>query len=116
METRPAEMRRHRRTEFQRRSKKRFLQRLAVGRIISWPACGIVKEQRLILFPGIFVFRRQDFSVSRGLPVGVFFLFQHDSKRIAFARIGVEIQVVAEDLRHAHCQFRGFARVFHGVE
>jgi hypothetical protein len=73
METRPAEVRRHRRPEFQRRSKKRFLQRFAIGRIISWPACGIKKEQRLIFLPGIFVFRRQDYSVSRGLSIGVFF-------------------------------------------
>lgn len=111
-----AEVRSNRRGEFQRGTKKLFLQRLAVRRVIAWLSSRIVKQQGLIMFPTIIVFGRQNFPVSRGLPIGVFLFFHHHAKRIASARVGVKIQVISEYLGEPHGQFRRFPALLHGVE
>ena len=46
----------------------------------------------------------------------ILFLFQHHAEGVAAPRVGVKIQVVAEDLRQPHRDFRGLARILHGVE
>ena len=66
----------------------------------------VVKQQRLIFFAAVVVFGGENFSVAGGLAVGIFLLFEHDAERVALARIGVEIQVVAENLRQLQRQFR----------
>ena len=65
-----------------------------------------MEKQRLIFPSRIFIFRRKNLSVARGLPVHVFLLLQHDAKRVALARVSVEIEVVAENLRQTQRQFR----------
>ena len=106
----------HRRAEFQRRSQKHLLQRLSVGGIVSRPSGRIVEEQCLVFLPRILIFRRENPSITSRLPIGIFFLFENDAKRIAFARVGIKIEIVAENLRQAHGQFRGFPSVFHRIE
>ena len=113
METRLAEVRSHRRREFQRRSQKFFLQRFTVGRVVRRLPAGIVKQQRLVPLAAIVVLRGQDFSVRRRFAVGVFFLFQYHAKGVALARIGVKIQIVAEYLRQPHGQLRRFPALLH---
>ena len=109
-------MRRHRRTEFQGRAEKRLLQRLSVGRVVSRPPGRVVEEQCLVFPPRVLVFRGENPSIPGRLAIGIFFLFKNNPKRVALARVGKEIEIVAEYLREAHGQFRGFSRVFHGVK
>ena len=116
MKPRPAEMRRHRRAKFQRRAQKCFLQGLSVRRIVSRPTRGIVKKQRLILLPAVFIFRGENLSIARRLPVQIFLLLQHHAERVALPRVGVEVQVVAKNLRQPQRQFRRFPGVLHGIE
>src|SRR5713226_1558967 len=94
----PAEMRSHRRAKFQRRPQKRLLQGFSVRRIVSRAPGRIVEEQRLVFLPGIIVFRRKYLSVPGGLSVRIPLLLHYDSKRVALARVGVKIQVIAENL------------------
>jgi len=75
-----------------------------------------VEEQCLVFLPGVFVFRGENPSIPGRLAIGIFSLFKDDAKRVALARVGKEIEIVAEYLREAHGQFRGFPRVFHGVK
>src|SRR5258708_31281948 len=75
-----------------------------------------MKEQCLILLPGIFVFRGENSSVPGILAIGIFFLFENHAKGIALTRIGIKIEIVTEYLRQPHGQLRGFSRVFHGIK
>src|SRR5712664_1139440 len=98
MEPRRAKMGGNRCSEFQRRTQKHFLQRSSVRVVVPRLPRRVVIQNRLIFFSGVVVFRGKYFSVTGGLPVYIFFLFQQDAKGVAFARVGVEIQIVAEDL------------------
>src|ERR1700732_3457446 len=98
MKTRAAEMRSHRRAKFQRRAQKHFLQRFSLRGVIPRPSKLIVKKQRLIFFSAVVVFRGKDFSVARELPSRLFLFLRQHAERIAFARIGVKIEVVAKNL------------------
>jgi hypothetical protein len=50
------------------------------------------------------------------LPVGVALFLQQDAEGVAATRVGVKVQIIAEDLRHAHGQFGGFTSLFDRVE
>ena len=104
------------RGKFQGRTQKRFLQGLAVGRIVCGISGGIVKQQRLIGMPVIVVFRGKDAPVSRRYAVEIFCFFHDHAERVALPGIGVEIQVVPENLCEAVGQLRRLTGVGDGVE
>src|SRR5215470_16143868 len=86
MESRVAEMRSNRRTEFERRTQEGLLQRLSVRGVVAGLPRRIMKQQRLIFSATVVIFRGEDFSIRRGLTGRIFFLFEHDAERIAFSR------------------------------
>src|SRR5258706_13677068 len=106
MEPRRAEMGGNRGAEFQRRTQKHFLQRSSVRVVVARLARRVVIQNRLIFFSGVIVFRGKYFSVTGGLPVYIFFLFQQDAEGVALARFGIKIQIVTKDFRIAHSLFR----------
>src|SRR5229473_6735655 len=116
MKARAAEMRSDRRGKFQRRAQKYFLQRFSLRGVVAGPPELVMKKQRLIFFAAVVVFRREDFSVSGELPFRVFLFLQHHAEGIALPRIGVEIEIVAKNLREVHRELRGLAGLLHGVE
>jgi hypothetical protein len=50
------------------------------------------------------------------LTVRVAFFLEEHAEGVAAARVDVKIQIVAEDLRHAHGQLGGFAGLGDGIE
>ncbi len=104
------------RAKFEGRTKEGFLKRFAVGGVIGGAPIRIVEEQGLIL-PGVVdVFGGKNPAIACAFSALVFFLFEDDPKNVAAPGIGVEIEVVTEDLCKAKSDFRGFARGFDGIE
>ena len=116
MEAGFAEMRGDGRREFQRRSKEGFLQRFAVRGVIRRVALIVVEQERLIFFAVVVVFGGQNAAVAGSFAVRVFLFLENDAESVALAGVGVEIEIVTEDLRQAHGHFGGFADIFDGVE
>ena len=76
----------------------------------------IMEKQRLVFLAAVIVLGRENLSVPGRLPVLVNLFLEQHPEGVALARIGVEIQVVPENLRQAHRDFRGFAGLLDGVE
>ena len=76
----------------------------------------VMEKQRLVFLAAVIVLGGENLSVARHLAIGVLLFFEQDPECIALARIRVEIQVVAKDLREAHGNFRGFTRLLDGIK
>src|SRR5713101_679470 len=116
MKSRVAEMRCNARAKLQRRAQKGLLQGLAVGGVVGGPAVCVMKQQRLIRAAGVVVFGGEDPAVGGQLSGSVFLFLQDHAKCVTATRVGVEIEVVAEDLRQAHGQLCRFTGALDGVE
>ena len=101
-----AEMRSNRRGEFQWRVQEGFLHGFAVGRVIGGVARGIVKKHRAIYAATIDVFGGENFSVGSELAAGELLFLHHHPESVARPRVGIEIEVPAENFRQAHGQLR----------
>ena len=66
--------------------------------------------------PVVVVLRRENASVGRGLAVEIFCFFDDHAEGVAVPRVGVEVQVVAGNLRQAVGQLWRFAGIGDGVE
>src|ERR1039458_51516 len=109
-------MRCNRRGKLQRRSQKRFLQSAAVRAKIARRASCIVEQHSLIRMSRVIVFRREDSTITGGLPAQIQLLFDQDAKGVAHARVRVKIQIPSEYFSQADREFRRFSGVGNCIE
>ena len=111
-----AEVRGNRRGIFERRMKERLLHGVSFRCVISRMAVGVVEEHGAEGATFIDIFRSEDAAVGCNRAVRELLLFDHHPKRVAGARVGVEVEVVGENFGQAQGELGLFARVNDGFE
>src|SRR6185437_3194683 len=103
--------------------KERFLQRFARGCVVSGVAGGIMKENRTIDLAVVVVLGCKDAPIAGKFAVRLDDFLNGNAEDVARARVGVEIEVPAENVCQAHGKlglfsragYRSEKRVFHSA-
>ena len=83
--------------EFQRGVEEGFLHRLAIGREVGGMAVEVMEKDGAIGMAGVVVLGGEDAAVGGCFAIREFFLFDNDAESVVGARIGVEIEIPAEN-------------------
>src|SRR5271170_8153246 len=94
----------------------RLLHGLPFRRVIRGNAVGAMKQNGAVRMPAVYVFRSENAAVGSHFAARKSLFLDDYAESIAGPRIGVKIQIPAENFRQAHRQLRLLSRVQHRAE